>query len=110
MKQFNVRVEDRIGQAFYEFCKGQGTTPYELLSAIVGFYGRSEIVTEGRTKKTLTDEEALIEIGRVVADMQTFARANGEFLKAVAALLEPHGIKLSNLWPSWKESGEKAPA
>ncbi|NVM21756.1 MAG: hypothetical protein HWN68_08250 [Desulfobacterales bacterium] len=110
MQQFNIRVEEKIGQSFREFCKGQEITPYELLNAIVGFYGRGELVTEGLKKKTLSQEESLIELGRIVKDMQKFAQANGEFLKAVAALLEPYGIKLSNLWPSWQETGEKIPA
>jgi hypothetical protein len=104
MKQINVRVEDKVGQAFYQFCERQRITPYELLSSIVGFYGRAEIITQGRDKKTLTDEEALIEVGRVVADMQKFAQANGEFLEGVAALLKPYGVELANLWPTWKEA------
>lgn len=110
MGQLNLRLDDRVQKAFYQFCRRQQLSPYELLTAIVSFYGRAELITRGKDEEKLTNEEALVEMGRVVIDMQKFARANGEFLKAVAALLEPHGIKVSNLWPSWKETGEKTPA
>jgi len=95
MKQINVRVPDKVGQAFYKFCERQEITPYELLSAIVGFYGRAELIAE----KTISKEEALVELGKVISDIQKFARANGEFLRGVAAVLEPYGVRLSDLWP-----------
>lgn len=110
MKQINVRVDDEIGEAFYQFCKEQEITPYELLSSIVGFYGRGQIVTKKANEKMLTQEESLVQLGHIISDMQRFAKANGEFQKAVAALFEPHGVDLSNLWPSLKKSGEKIPA
>ncbi len=100
MKQINVRMDDTLGEAFYRFCDGQGTTPYELLNAIVGFYSRGQILTEKAKKKALTQDEALVELGRIVADMKKFAQANGEFTKAVADLLKPHGVTLDKLWPA----------
>lgn len=110
MRQLTMRVEDEVADAFYQFCERQHITPYELLGSIVGFYGRGEMLARKANQKAITQEEALIELGRIVADMQKLAKANGEFRKAVADLLEPHGIKLSNLWPSLNESGEKVPA
>lgn len=100
MKQINVRMNDTLGEAFYRFCDGQGTTPYELLNAVVGFYSRGQILTEKAKKKTLTQDEALVELGRIVADMKKFAKANGEFTKAVGGLLKPHGVTLDKLWPA----------
>jgi hypothetical protein len=109
MRQINVRVEEEIGQAFYEFCANQGITPYKLLGSIVGFYGRGEMLTRKQKEKAISEEEALIELGRIVDDMQRFAKANGEFLEAIAVLLKPHGVKLSSLWPIQKGSGKKTP-
>ena len=100
MKQLTMRVEDGVADAFYQFCERQRTTPYELLGSIVSFYGRGEMLTRKTEQKAITQEEALIELGRIVADMQRFARANGEFRNAIANLLKPHGISLSNLWPT----------
>ncbi len=97
MRQFNVRIDDEIGGAFYRFCERQGTTPYELINSIVGFYGRGQILNE--KAKSLTQDEVLVELGRIIADMKKFAQANGEFTKAVAELLKPHGVTLANLWP-----------
>jgi hypothetical protein len=100
MKQINVRVDDELGEAFYRFCRAQDTTPYELLNAIIGFYSRGQILSEKAGQKALTQDEALIELGRIVADMKRFARANGAFTKAVGELLKPHGVTLSQLWPT----------
>lgn len=100
MKQLTMRVEDEVADAFYQFCERQRITPYELLGSIVGFYGRGEMLTRKAEQKEVTREEALIELGRIVADMQRLARANGEFREAIAELLEPYGVTLSNLWPT----------
>jgi len=100
MKQINVRIDDELGEAFYRFCQSQGTTPYGLLNAIIGFYSRGQILSEKAKSKALTQDEALIELGRIVADMKKFARANGGFTKAVSELLKPHGVTLNQLWPT----------
>ena len=100
MRQLNLRVEDEVDEAFRRFCQRQHTTPSELLSSIIGFYGRGEILAQKADQEGFTQEKVLVELGRVVADMQRFAQANGEFAKAVAELLKPYGVTLSNLWPA----------
>jgi hypothetical protein len=107
MKQINIRVDDKIGGAFYEFCKDQGITPYELLSSIIGFYGRGKMLTQKMDDEALSQEEVLVELGHIISDMQRFSQANGEFLEAIAVLLKPYGIDFDNLWPNLRVFGEK---
>jgi hypothetical protein len=107
MKQINVRVDDSLGQAFYRFCERQRVTPYELLNAIIGFYSRGQILTEKAEGGNLGRDEALIELGQIVSDMKKFAKANGEFTDAVADLLQPHGVTITQLWPNWRKEGEE---
>ena len=97
MRQINIRVEDAIGEAFYGFCTRLGMKPTVLLNSIVDFYGRSEILTRKAEEKEITREEALIELGRIVADMRSLAKANGEFKKVLGDMLEPHGIRIEEL-------------
>ena len=97
MRQINVRVEDPIAKAFYSFCQRLGMKPTVLLGSIVDFYGRSEILTRRAEKGKATRDEALIELGRIAGDMRSFAKANGEFKKALGDMLEPHGIKVEEL-------------
>lgn len=104
MGQINLRVDDKIHEAFYKFCRDQGVSPYAFLESIIGFYGRAQMITQAKKDKALTREQALVESGRLVLDMQKFAQANGEFLEGVAALLKPYGVELANLWPTWKEA------
>lgn len=100
MKQLNLRVEDEILKAFYDFCKKQGTTPYQLLGSIVSFYGRAMILRSRMDENKISQEEALIELGHILEDVRRFARANGEFREAVTSLLKPYGITLDRLWPT----------
>jgi len=97
LKQITTRVDDTIAEAFYAFCGRLHMSPYDLLSAIIGFYGRAEILTRGVENKTLSRSEALIEIGRIVSDMKKFSNANGEFRKAAGAILEPYGVNIDEL-------------
>lgn len=97
MRQLTMRVEDQIADAFYEFCNRQHIKPYELLGSIVDFYGRAEILTRKAEQKEFTRAEAMIELGRIVADMKHLAKANGEFKKAIGDMLEPHGVKIEEL-------------
>ncbi len=97
MKQINFRVDDSIGEAFSAFCQRIDTRPGALLGSIVDFYGRCEILAQKAAAKKVNREEALIELGRIVADMRSLAKANGEFKKFLADMLEPHGIKIEEL-------------
>jgi hypothetical protein len=97
MRQINVRVEDQIAEAFYGFCRRLEMKPTVLLSSIIDFYGRSEILTRKVEEKKVTKDEALIELGRIVADMRNFAKANGEFKEALGDMLQPHGINIEQL-------------
>jgi len=97
MRQINVRVEDPIAEAFFAFCHRIGIRPTALLSSIIDFYGRSQILTRKSEEKRVTREEALIELGRIVADMRSLAKANGEFKKVLGDMLEPHGIRIEEL-------------
>lgn len=97
MRQINTRVEDPIAEAFYGFCQRLGMKPTVLLGSIIDFYGRSEILTRKAEAGKVTREEALIELGRIVADMRSLAKANGEFKEALGDMLEPHGIKIEEL-------------
>jgi hypothetical protein len=97
MKQLTMRVDGEIAEAFYKFCDRLRIKPYDLLSSIVDFYGRAEILTRKVERRELTRAEVLIELGRIVADMKKFANANGEFKKAIGDMLEPHGIKFDEL-------------
>ena len=97
MKQINIPVEDEIAEAFYGFCHRTGMKPTVLLSTIIDFYGRSEILTRKLMENKVKKEEALIELGRIVADMRDFAKANGEFKGALGNMLRPHGVKIEEL-------------
>ena len=97
MRQLTMRVKDEIAGAFYQFCDRQQVRPYELLGSIVDFYGRAELLTQKVERKELSRSETLIELGHIVADMKSLAKANGEFKKAIADILESHGVKIEEL-------------
>jgi hypothetical protein len=97
MKQLNLRVEDQMAEAFYRFCEKVQVKPYELLGAIVDFYARAQILSEKVERQGLDQAEALIELGRIVAGMKSFAKANGEFKLAVGDMLKPYGVTLGEL-------------
>jgi len=97
MRQLTTRVEDHIADAFYQFCKRQEIKPYDLLGSIIDFYGRAEILTRRHEKRELTQDQALVELGRLVSDMKKLAKANGEFKKAIGDMLEPYGVKIEQL-------------
>lgn len=105
MKYIGLRVEDDLGDAFHRFCNEQGVSPYELLSSLVRFYARGQLLKE--KANTLGQDEALMQLGDIVRDMKRFANANGEFAKAVSDLLEPHGVSLDMLWPSGSPAATK---
>jgi hypothetical protein len=97
MKQITTRVDDNIAEAFYAFCDKLHLSPYDLLGAIIGFYGRAEILARRLEKNEFSPAERLIEIGNIVSDMKKFSNANGEFNKAIGAILEPYGVKINEL-------------
>ncbi|MEA3253616.1 MAG: hypothetical protein U9Q17_01565 [Chloroflexota bacterium] len=97
MKQINIRLDDHIVDAFYRFCQRQGTRPTALISSIIDFYGRSEILTEKMEGGQIAKDEVLVQFGQIVADMQKLSRANGEFKKAIGDVMEPYGIKIDEL-------------
>ena len=97
MRQINVRLEDPIAEAFYAFCQRLGMKPTFLLSSIIDFYGRSEILTRKAEEGKVTRDEALIELGRIVADMRSLAKANGEFKQVLGEMLASHGIRIEEL-------------
>jgi len=63
----------------------------------VDFYGRAEVLTRKADRKELTRADTLIELGHIVADMKSMAKANGEFKKVIGDMLEPHGITIDEL-------------
>jgi len=97
MKQITTRVDDNISKGFYIFCKKLKLSPYDLLGAIIDFYGRTEILNQKMEKGDLTKAEGIIEIGRIVSDMKIFSNANVEFIKSMSVILKPYGIKLDEL-------------
>ena len=97
MKQVGIRVDSEIADAFYRFCRRLGMRPSVLLTSIIDFYGRSEILAERFERHQITKAETLVELGQIIADMQKLSQANGEFKRAVGDLLEPHGIHVEEL-------------
>ncbi len=92
MGQFSFRVRDELGEAFKDFCEDQGIKPYQLLEAIVSFYGRSRLVTQRMKNNTITKDEAFVELGKIMSDAKQFVKANGEFKRAMDQLLKPYGL------------------
>lgn len=92
-------------------------SPYDLLGAIIGSYGRAEILTRrlqnssraealvdfhGRPEmqvenRQMTKAEVLIELGRIASDTQKLSRANEEFKKAIGGLLQNYGVTINEL-------------
>lgn len=99
MKQLNFRVDNEIGEAFYDFCDSQGIKPYDLLEAIVNLYGRSQLIKQKMGKGEITQNEAFIELGKIVADAKKMAQANGEFQVALNELLKPYNVSISEIRP-----------
>jgi len=97
MKQINLRVEDEIKSAFLRFCERQGIGPNEALTAIVRAWAQAELLREKFEAKTLDRAGALMEMGRLVHDLQKVNRLNGEFRQAVAYAAAPYKIGVSEL-------------
>jgi hypothetical protein len=97
MKQINLRVEDEIKSAFFRFCERQGIGPYEALVAMIRAWARAELLREKFEAKELDRAGALIELGRLVEDLQKVIRLNGEFRQAVAYAATPYQIGISEL-------------
>ena len=97
MKQINLRMDDQIAAAFYRFCQRQKIKPSAVLSSIIDFYGRSEILTEKAESGQISKQEVFVELGQIVADMQKLSRANGELKAAIGHLLKPYDIDISEL-------------
>jgi len=97
MKEIAISVEDPIAHAFFAFCQRIDIEPTALLSVIVALYGRSEILNRKAEQQELMREEALLETGRIVTDLQSLAKANREFKKVIGQILEPHGISIEEL-------------
>jgi len=97
LKQINIRLEDHIVEAFYRFCQRQRTRPTALVGSIIDFYGRSQVLTEKMERGQMAKDEMLVQLGQIVADMQKLSKANGEFKKAIGAIIEPYGIKIDEL-------------
>ncbi len=97
MKQINLRVEDEIKSAFFRFCERQDIGPYEALTAVVRAWAQAELLREKIEAKTLDRASALMEMGRLVQDLQKVIRLNGEFRQAVACAAAPYQISISDL-------------
>ena len=97
MKQLNMRLDDQIAEAFYRFCERLGMKPTTLLGSIVDFYGRSEILAQKAESGQIDRQGMLVELGKIVADMQKLSRANGEVKTAIGDLLQPYGIRIDEL-------------
>jgi len=98
MKQVNVRVDDELGEALYRFCDRQGITPYDLLRAIVGFYGRGQLLIEKAERRELAPDEALIALSYMIPDRRKFT-PDKKFLGTISELLRRHGVDLRSLLP-----------
>jgi len=97
MKQINLRVEDEIKSAFFRFCERQGIGPNEALTAIVRAWAQAELLRERIKAGAVDQASALIEMGRLVQDLQKIMRLNGEFRKAVAYAAAPYNINIGQL-------------
>ena len=97
MKQINLRVEGEIKSAFLRFCERQGIGPNEALTAIVRAWAGAELLRERIEAKTLDQTTALIEMGRLVQELQKIVRLNGEFRQAVACAAAPYNIDIGAL-------------
>jgi len=97
MKQINLRVEDEIKEAFLRFCRRQGIGPNEALTTIVRAWAQAELLRERIEAETLDRASALMEMGRLVQDLQKIVRLNGEFRQAVACAATPYKIDISEL-------------
>ena len=97
MKQINLRVEDEIKSAFFRFCERQGIGPNEALTTIVRAWAQAELLREKVEAKTLDRASALMEMGRLVQDLQKFNRLDGEFRQAVACAAAPYNIDIGEL-------------
>ena len=97
MKQINLRVEDEIKSAFLRFCKRQGIGPNEALTTIVRAWAQAELLRERVEAKNLDRAIALIELGRLVQDLQKIIRLNGEFRQAVALATALYQVDIKEL-------------
>jgi hypothetical protein len=97
MKQINIRVEDEIKSAFLRFCKGQDIGPNEALATIVKTWARAQLLKEKFEAKAIDRTGALMEAGRLIQDLQKFARLDGQFRQAVASAADQYQIKISEL-------------
>jgi len=97
MKQINLRVEDEIKSAFIRFCERQGIGPNEALTTIVRAWAQAELLREKVEATTLDRASALMEMGRLVQDLQKVTRLSGEFRQAVACAAGLYQIDISEL-------------
>ena len=97
MKQINLKVEDEIKSAFFRFCERQGIGPNEALTTLVRAWAQAELLREKVEAKTLDRASALVEMGRLVQDLQKVTRLNGEFREAVACAADLYQISISEL-------------
>jgi len=97
MKQINLRVEDDIKEAYLRFCKRQGIGPNEALSAIVRAWAQAEILKEQFEAQKLDRTSALVELGRLVQELQKVIKLNGEFRQAVAVAASEFGLNVKEL-------------
>ena len=97
MKQINLRVEDEIKSAFLRFCERQDIGPNEALTTLVRAWAQAELLREKVEANTLDRASALMEMGRLVQDLQKVTRLNGEFREAVACAAELYQVSISEL-------------
>ena len=97
MKQINLRVEDEIKSAFFRFCERQGIGPYEALTTMIRAWAQAELLREQVEARKLDRASALVELGRLIQDLQKVTRLNGEFRQAVACAAAPYQIDISEL-------------
>jgi hypothetical protein len=97
MKQINLRVEDDIKAAYLRFCNRQGIGPNEALSAIVRAWAQAEILREQVAENKLDRAIAVVQLGRLVKDLQKVVKLNGEFRQAVAAAASEYKLDIKEL-------------
>lgn len=97
MYQINVKVQPKLGEAYYRFCQRQGVGHYALLNRIAEGFGRCQLLTEAMEKGKVEQEEVLKSLGEILISLQLVSQLNGQFKADVSKFLEPRGLTLDKL-------------